>query len=221
MQVEESYQKYLDKIEKNGLNDNISTDRGRFVRLRNENANTFVQLIISKKGDNNFRYIQNLLVPDKKIKDSKKTEISYIFKLPEDYFDIANVYAKASKDNCQGETLYLFEIQEENKNEILQDEFQNPSFLWREAPYTLSSDNINVFYKDFSVDSVHLSYYRYPTQIRLLDPLDSDSKFDEKYQTDFDDQTEDIIISLCAGQFSLNNSDPIFQAIQQNAVTRI
>jgi len=221
MQVEESYQRYLDKVEKNGLNDNASTDRGRFVRLRNENANILVQLIIGKKTANNYRYIQNLLIPDKRIWISKKRSLTYDFELPKDYFDLANVYAKASQGECLNKTLYLFEIKEENKNEILQDDFQKPSFLAREAPYTITSDSINVFYDNFKVDAIYTSYYRYPTQIRLIDPSDSDSKFDENFQTDFDDQTEDIILSLCAGQFALNNSDPIYQALQQNAITKI
>ena len=112
-------------------------------------------------------------------------------------------------------------MKEEDKNEVLQDEFNKPSFLWREAPSTIGSDKINVYYTDFVVDDILLSYYRYATQIKLLDPEDPESHFDETQKIEFDDKLVDRILSLCAGEFELNNEDPFYAQQIQRTTTKI
>lgn len=221
MLVEQAYQKYLNKVEKNGVNDNISTDRGRFVILYNESQNKIQESLLDRRGEDDIRYIQKLLISDKKISSETQTEEYYKFPLPGNYFDFANVYASCSKDSCTGQKLYLFPIREEDKNEVLQDEFNKPSFLWRESPYTIGSDAINVYYDDFSVDIISLSYYRYANQIKLLDPEDPESQFNETQKIEFDDKLVDRILSLCAGEFELNNEDPFYQQQVQRASVKI
>lgn len=221
MLVETAYQKYLNKVEKNGVNDNISTDRGRFVILYNESQNKIQESLLDRRGEDDIRYIQKLLVSNKEILFENKNEEYYRFPLPGNYFDFANVYASCSKDGCNGQKVYLFPIKEEDKNEVLQDEFNKPSFLWRESPYTIGSDAINVYYDDFSVDKVYLSYYRYATQIALLDPEDPESQFNENKKIEFDDKLVDRILSLCAGEFELNNEDPFYVQQTQRAATKI
>lgn len=221
MLVEQAYQKYLNKVEKNGVNDNISTDRGRFVILYNESQNKIQESLLDRRGEDDIRYIQKPLVPNKEISSKTKTEQYYKFPLPGDYFDFANVYASCSKDSCSSQKIDLFPMKEEDKNEVLQDEFNKPSFLWRESLYTIGSDAINVYYDDFSVDNISLSYYRYANQIVLLDPDDPESQFNETQKIEFDDKLTDRIISLCAGEFELNNEDPFYQQQIQRVVTKI
>lgn len=221
MLVEQAYQKYLNKVEKNGVNDNISTDRGRFVILFNESQNKIQESLLDRRGEDDIRYIQKLLVTNKKISFTNKTDQYYKFPLPGNYFDFANVYASCSKDSCISQKVYLFSMKEEDANEVLQDEFNKPSFTWRESPFTIGSDAINVYYDDFSVDSIVLSYYRYATQIALLDPEDPESRFNETQKIEFDDKLVDRILSVCAGEFELNNEDPFYQQQLQRAVTKI
>lgn len=220
MQVEQAYQKYLIKVERNGTNDNIATDRGRFVILYNESSNRYVEHILqNSKGEDDIEYIQNLLVLEKEISDSVKTKTAYKFQIPEDYFFYSNVFAMCTKEKCT-DRMELYKLKEENKNEYLQDEYYKPSFLWREAPYNLTSNKVNVYYDDFKVDKIYLSYYRYPNQIALINPKNPESKFNELKKIEFDDKVTDRILSICAGEFSLNNADPIFQAQKQNAITK-
>lgn len=220
MTVEQAYQKYLQKVEKNGVTDNISTDRGRFVILFNESKDKFQEYILDK-SDDDLRYIQNLLVVDKKITDKKKQLDHYNFTLPSNYFDISNVYALCSSNKCTQQVVRLFEIKEANKNEIIQDEFNKPSFLWRESFFTLSSNQINVYFDDFKVDEIVLSYYRYANSIALLNPDNPESKFNESIPIEFDDKTADRIISICAGEFDINNTDARWQLQKQRAITKI
>ncbi len=221
MLVETAYQKYLLKVEKNGRNDNISTDRGRFVITFNESLNKFTEWHLDNKGSDDIRYIQKLLVADKSITSPTKIKNHFDFPLPENYLDLSGVYAKGSKDKCKGQTIYLYEAKEENKTDWLQDENYKPSFLWRESFYNIANDKINVYYEDFTVETIVLSYYRKPTQIALINPADPESKFNELFIIDFEDHITDRIISLCAGEFALNENDPIFQAQKQRVVSKL
>ncbi len=214
--IESAYENYLLKVEKNGVNDGISTSRDRFVIAFNEAQNKFTEFHLQNRGIDDVRYIEHLLVLDKKVLTSSKTFDHYNFILPTNYFDLASIRGIGSQDTCKNQNLDLFEIQTENAPEILTDEDNKPSFKWREAPYTIASNLVNVYTDNtFSVDEILLSYYRYPTQIALLDPYNPESKFNESIEIEWDAKSLDRIISLTAGEFDMNTNNPRFQI--QNA----
>lgn len=218
--AEQAYQKYIVKVEKNATNDYISTDRGRFVFIFNEAQNKYLEWILDNKSTDEIRYAQKMLVLDKKlsVKSSKKEDVT--FTLPKDYFDFVNIYAFASSDCCSNEKLYLFPIKEENKNEVLQDEFNKPSFKYRESPYSIGSDQVKVYKESTTkIESANLSYYRYPAQISLLDPNNPESEF-SKTEIEFDDKVVDRIISIAAGEFDMNQENQRFQLQKQRAIQK-
>lgn len=211
-QIEIAYESYLVKAEKNGVNDGLSTSRDRFVIAFNEAQNKYTEFHLQNRGVDDVRYIEHLLVLDKKISTSSKTSNLYNFPLPEDYLDLADVRGLCSQGDCKAQNLDLFEIQTENSTEILRDEDNKPSFKWREAPYTIASNKVSIYTDDtFSVDEILLSYYRYPNQISLLDPYNPESKFDETTLIEWDAKSLDRIISLTVGEFDLNTNNPRFQ----------
>lgn len=210
--IELAYESYLLKVEKNAVNDGISTSRDRFVIAFNEAQNKFTEFTLQNRKVDDVRYIEHLLILDKKILTSSKTSDHYNFPLPKDYLDIATVRGLGSQDTCKGQKLDLFEVQTENLPDILNDEDNKPSFKWREAPYTIASNLVNVYTDNtFSVDEILLSYYRYPTQIALIDPYNPESNFDETIVIDWDAKSLDRIISLTAGEFDMNINNPRFQ----------
>lgn len=211
MTATQAYDKYLIKAEKNSVNDGISTDKGRFVILYNEHQNRFIENIYERKGNEDIRYIQALLVESKPIKNSGKKNNYYKFELPVDYFNFSNVYAKATKKTCVNKQIDLYEIKDTSRNYILSDEFTSPSFEYREAPFTFSDNMIKVFTSDFEVDSIILSYYRYPKQITQVDPENPESELDDSFELDFDDKVIDRIISDTVSGFDINNNSERFQ----------
>lgn len=220
MKAEQAYLKYQLKVEKNGTNDNIATDRGRFVLLFNESQNKFIEWILDNKNKDDIRYIEKLLVLDKKVEESKTYKNHQYFQFPKNYFDFSNVYAYASSDCCKEEKIDLFPIKEENKNEILQDEYNKPSFLWREAPYTIASNGVNIYKDvDFKFDYILLSYYRYPNQISLTSQDNPESGFTNT-EIEFDDKTVDRILSIAAGEFDLNQENSRFQLQKQRVIQK-
>lgn len=214
--IESAYESYLLKVEKNGVNDGISTSRDRFVIAFNEAQDKFTEFHLQNRGIDDVRYIEHLLVLDKKLSTSSKTSDHYNFPLPANYFDLASIRGIGSQDTCKNANLELFEIQTENAPDILNDEDNKPSFKWREAPYTIASNLVNVYTDNtFSVDEILLSYYRYPTKIALIDPYNPESKFDETIKIEWDAKSLDRIISLTAGEFDMNTNNSRFQI--QNA----
>lgn len=213
--VETAYQRYLIKTEKSATNDNIATDRGRFVEIFNESQNKFEERMLQNRGIDDVRYIQKFLILDKKISDSSLTFDHYNFTLPKNYFDLADVRAQATKNKCS-DILELFELRTENQNNTLKDEDNKPSFEWRESLYTVSADNLSVYTdREFIVDYILLDYYRYPQPISLVNPLNPESAFNEELAIEWDEKALDRILSICAGEFDTNESNPRIQLQQQ------
>jgi hypothetical protein len=89
-------------------------------------------------------------------------------------------------------------------------EFLKPSFDWREAPYTINSDYLSIYVENFTIEELLLNYYRYPNQIKLIDPEDPESKFAD-IQIEWDDKALDDIISLMVFNFDINENNQRFQ----------
>lgn len=221
MTAEQAYIKFLLKIDDNFENSQVSGDRGRFVLIYNESQNKMIEIILDRKKDDEIRYLQKILVPDKKIVRKNKLETLDTFEIPKDYFDFSSAYSKASQLKCEKKTIELYEIKEDNKSVILVDEFNKPSFLARQAPLTISSDKIRVYKEDFDHEELYLSYYRYPTQIKLLEEDNPESNFDPEFNPEFDDKFVDRIISMVSSEFSKNDSNPKYQIDQQRAIQKI
>lgn len=221
MQAETAYTKFQMKVNENFETSKIAVDRGRFVIISNESQNKMMENILDRKKDDEIRYIQKVLVKDAKIKKESSTTTADYFPLPDNYFDFSSAYTKAHKDSCTNQKISLFEIKDDNSIEIMQDEFNKPSFIAREAPFTFSSDKLAVFKDDFTNDELYLSYYRYPVQIRLLDEEDPESGFDPNFEFEFDDKFVDRIISMAVSEMKINNEDPSFKISKQQAIQKL
>lgn len=208
--IEQVKDRYLVKSEKNGTNDNIATDNQRFCLLYNEAQNKFLTLHLQNRGIDDVRYIQKFLTLDEKISYTSKSQDKYNFKLPKKYFDLADVRANAEKEKCK-RRINLVEVQTENLTEILQDEYNKPSFEWDEAPCTINSDRLSVYTDNFTISEILLNYYRYPSQLRLIDENSPESGFTSDSLIEWDDKSLDDIISLMVFSLDINENNPRFQ----------
>lgn len=212
MTASEIYDKYILKVEKNSVNDNISTDKQRFAEIYNEYSIRYFDYVRSLKNEEEMRRIEGLLIKDFKINKSKKERDHFSFEIPENYLDLSSVYALGSKGNCTGKKIDLIkEVLDIERNLYLMDENTKPSFEYRESFYTMGSGYINVFVTDFSIDSTILSYYRYPRKITLTDPENPESNFDDTYDLDFDERSINKIISAAVSGFDVNNNSDRWQ----------
>lgn len=220
MTPNEAYDRFLSKSEKNSVNDNIANSRGNFAMLYNEFKNRFTEYIYEKKNEDDFRYIQTLLMLDVPIKLKKSANDYCLFELPKDYFDFSNVSGIGSKGECRNKKITLYEIKDTSSNLIDLNEYTSPNFNYREANFILGSDNIRVFVDSFIVDKILLNYYRYPKSIILENPENPESNFID-IELDFDDKVNDRIISAAVGGFDVNNTSERWQLHNVNSKTKL
>ena len=219
--TEQAFIKFQIKVNETYESSKIGIDRGRFVIIFNEAQNKMVEFILSKKGTDDYTYIQNILVPNKEI--SRETSISDadVFLMPDDLLNFSSAYSTATKGNCDGVKITLFDIKDDNKTEILQDEFNKPSFIAREAPLSMGNNRIFLYKEDFTHTKLFLSYYRYPKQISLIDPDNPESQFTPSVNPEFDDLLLDRILSLASSEFEVNVENPKFQIDRMRATEQL
>ncbi len=220
MVSEEVYGRFIIKINKNAQTDNIQCDRGRFAEIYNEEKNKWLEWTLEKRNEDDVRYAQALLILEDTLKLKQVGETFDQFVLPKNYFDLTDAYALASSDCCERQKIDLYELKAENASLEIQDESSKPSFDYRESLYQIASDTVSVHKDQFTIDEVKLSYYRYPVEIELRDPLDPESQFKDSEDFLLDKKVIDRIISMCAASFALNNDNQKYQAEKQRVVQK-
>lgn len=221
MDVQTAYEKFQIKVNRNYETGKVAVDEGRFVLIYNEAQNKLIEYILDKKNEDDIRYIQAILVSDLPVSSSESKMNYQDFLLPKDYFDFSSAYAKASQGECKDKTIYLYEIKDDDKGELMQDESNKPSFLARESALHVTSNKIKVYKEDFVINKLLLSYYRYPVQIKLKNEEDPESGFNELFNPEFDDKFVDRIISIASGEFEANNENQKAQFDKQRAQSKI
>lgn len=220
--TEQAFIKFQIKVNETYESSKIGVDRGRFVILFNEAQNKMVEFILNRKGTDDYTYIENILVPNKQIQRHTSIESADVFLKPDDFLNLSSAYSTATKNKCKDIRINLFDIKDDNKIEVLQDEFQKPSFIAREAPMSIASGKLFV-YNDgtFNHNNLYLSYYRFPKQISLLDPDNPESQFDPNTNPEFDDLLLDRILSMAASEFEANTENPKFQVDRLRATEQL
>lgn len=219
MTFEEAYQTYLLLAEDNGTTDNLSTDKNRFAVKYNIYQNRVIEWLIEANSSDENRYLQSIKIPNKKLelKDSQDDYTS--FTIPSDYFEFINLKVMGSKDNCTEQLFKSSEIKGENVYTHYIDPNLDPSFKYRETFYTIESDAVQVYKKEFSINDVEMSYYRKPKQIELEYPDNPESNFKEDI-LDFDDKLINRIIFSTVALHELSSNDPKFSAYKQETIQK-
>ena len=196
------YIKLVQKVNENFTNDNIAIDKSRAWLHINEAQNKWVEWNLQKRNDDSLRNLQAILVDDKLLK-FKNTHLQHSnYKLPENYFDFSNLTVFAEKEKCKDKKLLPIEIKDDNKH-LLEADFNNqPSFEYRETFYNLSEGNVKIYFSDFDISKVYLSYYRYPKEIDFAGYIKSTGLPSVASNPEWDSKIMDRIISIAAKDFN-------------------
>lgn len=207
MRIEDCYLQALQRVEKNATNGGIALDRGRFVNLFNDCQVRLVSYYLGRKNDESIRAIQRLVVFSKILnrKDTKSDRV--LFSLPDDYFAFSNINGKFSKGDCNASDFQLWEVKNENVEELYNDMANEPSFDYRETFYTIGEDSVSVFTKGFVVDDVFLTYYRYPVYVDIEGYIRSDGSPSSSIDPEMDDKFVYRVLDMLANRYALNEDD--------------
>jgi hypothetical protein len=214
MNINEVYLRFIAKVNKNLNSDNITADKPRFVMLYNENQIRRILQLIKEGNDERIREIHHFLKPDTSLTFKSKKQDRVLYKLPSDYLELSNAYAIANKESCKDKKIFLWEIKDRNYNQVLSDNYNLPSFEYRESPFVVADNNINVFTGDFDYKKVILSYYRYPRKIDIEGYINLDNSVSTNVNPEGDERFIDKVISMAATDFARNYYD--MEGIQIN-----
>ena len=208
MTSNEAYVKFLQKVNKNLNSNNVVADRGRFVLLYRENEIKRIQQLVSEGNDERIREIQMFLNTDISLTfSSKSNDNRVLYSLPKDYLTFSSIYAEVKKGKCK-DKIYLYEIKDKNYSTILSDNYNKPSFEYREAPFLIANNNINLFTNsEFDVEKVQISYYRYPKPMNIEGWINEEGIPSQDSNPEGDEKFINKVISMAATDFARNNYD--------------
>lgn len=218
MTVGEAYLSFINKVEQNATNDGYSADKNRFITLFNAAQVKFVEWVLDKGNDDDRRYIQQIKVTSQPLDKNNSKDTYTSFTLPKDYLENLHPTAKIRKSPCGLRIVKLWEVKDENLDELWHDEFNSPSFDPPETYYTISGGNLNVYKKDFQIESANLTYYRYPRAADIEGYIRADGSTSSNVDPEWDDRVTERIISICAKDFSASLENTNKYQIEQNQI---
>jgi hypothetical protein len=207
MTIQEAYIQFLNLVNRNATNNRTSVDKPRFVMLFNDIQNRYVVWNLEKRNEDSIRNVQALLIKNTPLTLVENKDNYSRFTLPENYFEFANLTAKAKTDCCEADDMLLFEVKSEDVEEKLVDTNHQPSFEYRETFYHLGDNSIVVYKKDFTIEAVKLTYYRYPVQVDIEGIVRPDQTTSGNVDPEFDDKVVGIILLAMAKEFAAINSE--------------
>jgi hypothetical protein len=207
MTIEQAYIQFINLVDRNATNNNISVDKIRFVLMFNDIQNRYVEWLLEKRNEDAVRYIAPLLQTNVQISKVSTYPTYDTFQIPKDYFDFANLSVTATKGSCKRQRLYTFEVKSEDVEELMADVDNRPSFEFRETFYYTGDKKINVFKTDFSLDEAFLTYYRYPRQVSMEGTINLDNTNSQNINPEWDDKVTGRILLAMAKEHSAINAD--------------
>lgn len=130
--------------------------------------------------------------------------------LPSNYLYIKRTTPFASKGKCKNKLIKSTLREEANVDEYLQDWSLQPSFDTEETFHTMINNSIRVYTnKDFSVDYINFTYYRYPREIDFTGCQHLNGSTGVEIDPEFKDDIVELIIddtvSILAGDIESPN----------------
>jgi len=216
MTIQEVYLRTLQKVNRNLGSNNILLDKGRFVLLYNKCQVDRI-LEVYRLNDDRIREIQMFLVTNETLAPLTNQELTTPFDLPPDYLELSNAYAFADKGKCKDKKISLFEIKDKNANEIAFDEYNKPSFEYRESSFIIAEDKLHVYrVDDFNYTRAIISYYKYPRQVDIDGYIRIDGTPSSDIQPEGDQDFIERVIDKVAFEFAKNNEDVSLANLNQN-----
>ena len=204
----EAYNQLLLKVNRNDSNSNIHVPRGKFVTVFNEQARLWLKEKLEQyKGTDNLNELNDLLQDDVPLEKAKTHRDHVDFTLPEDFYAFASSYSLATKEDCKNRVLVNWDTKGKNLRVLLTDAHSAPSFEYEETLVSLSKGKMKVYFTDFHIDEVYLSYYSLPAPIDLEGYTKLDGSRSTTINPELAADAVDEIINRCAAEIMRNNQN--------------
>lgn len=204
MTSQEAYVSFGNLANKLNSNDDINIDIGRFVLIYNKWAKVWLeQKVRHTRSTQKIDELQQLIKEDVQLVPVNTTNDHVDFKLPDDWFEHISGYALCTRGTCSGKVINADQAKNEEKRLILFDENWRPDFDFEWLPITIGEDRIQVYFRDFTVDSFRVDYFRYPQDIDIAGYIRPDNVTPStNINPDLDDIYVNEIIDLAVADVS-------------------
>lgn len=218
MNIQEAYLRFLTKVNKNLSSNNVTASKDRFVLLYNEEQIRRVEHILDNKNDDEIREINTFLVSNNNLPVTSKINDREVVALPKDFLDLSSAYAHVKTAKCKNIRMSLFEIKDFDSEGYVLDANNGPSLEYRESPYYVGDNALQIYTDNFEIEQVHLSYYRFPRTINISGYIDINGNASTDIDPEGDDAFINKVISMCAESFFRNYGDANQLGIQRDRI---
>lgn len=201
MKAIEAYKRFELKINKLDSGDNLDISPGEFVLIFNENQRKWYRQKTSKDD------IQRLVENNISVPLLSKEERYYEYISPTDEMDHISALVKASSGSCK-KTLRTYQADIKEVEFHYRDEYNKPSFDYEETFVTRTEDKLQVYRTDFEIESVLLTYYRYPKAIDIEGYKKIDGTMSINVDPELSDELTNEILDLCALEVQRSIENP-------------
>ena len=208
MTIQEAFIRFKEGVNRNLKNDDVSTDRGRFILLLNEAQDRYMSWMLEKRHEDDIRYVERMLKNDLELSKSGMVLDHCDFEIPDDFYDLVNLQVYATSGKCRAR-LKVFENKSEDIERFCGDPFQKPSFKARETYYTLGDGKIKIYTDGFEVDKVYLTYYKYPRRVDIEGYINIDGDYSQDIHPEWDDRNMYRILRIAVHLHNYNLTENV------------
>lgn len=192
----EAYKRFLLKANKNDTNEGVSIPVSHFVLMFNEYSIVWLYERLKAENDNfDINDLEFLLKTDVEAPVANRTDQYIEAILPTDLLRYRASYSLADKGACIAVKLFNYDKNAANLNPTLQDAATGPNFDYEETPCILSEGKVKIFYDDFEIKKVLVTYYRRPNIIDIAGYTRFDGSPSEDIDPEFPDENVNEIIN--------------------------
>ena len=215
MTIKECYLYVLDRLNNNTTNSNQEITGHSFIRTMRAATYLWVdQRITNQEVTAKVQQELQRLVVTKKLTGQKKDGF-YRFVLPSNFYHRINfrVAATSTVHNCES-MLEGVLVESANLASYLNGDDTRPNFEFEQTIVTIEGDHINVYYRDFTVDHLLLTYYRKPVSVNMATGFHDENNIPTvDVNPEFDDSDVYEILNLTALMIAGDTSSPKYQPI--------
>jgi len=189
---------YQTKLQANrlGIGVGVNLEPAIWVSLYNAAQSIWFDQALQTKSSSVLRdQLNTLLVQDKEIKPVQIDERVYRFNLASNLYQLTDVLVNASKKDCK-RSFPAEPVSPQWVNTNWTNPLAQPSFDWEETGYLQSKDQLLVYYTDFKVNSVLLSYYESPVNVDLPGYEHLDGHLSKTINSSLPDKLQQEILSI-------------------------
>lgn len=168
--------------------------------------------------------LQNLLTRQEYTSFTTATKYVETSVLPGDYLYVKKIEVVGKTATCPERSLTAYLVEEADVDNTYSDDNSDPDFEWGETFFSIASNKLRIYKKDFDITKVILTYYRRPKDIAIKDCVNpsTGSISPSNVLCEFKDDIVEIIvdeaISIVASDIESYNQYTVSkQNVQQNS----